>query len=231
MKKTPLEEWIVKRTGISPTNRNELESYQFKKMIETLNYAKENSPFYQKQLNGIDLGKISTWDDIKKLPFTTGEDIKTEPFEFLCVPQSRIDRIVTLNTSGTSGNKKRIFFTDQDLQKTVDFFDYGMRSLIDSADRVMVLLPGQGYGSIGNLLKKALERTSTACLVFGLLTDLDAAEEMIIENEINCIVGIPIQILYLSRIKKDRFKRIEKVLLSTDYVPQAMVEELNRKFG
>ncbi|MDD3307519.1 MAG: AMP-binding protein [Acetobacterium sp.] len=231
MKKTPLEEWIVKRTGISPANRNELESYQFKKMIETLNYAKENSPFYQKQLNGIDLEKISTWDDIKKLPFTTGEDIKTEPFEFLCIPQSRIDRIVTLNTSGTSGNKKRIFFTDHDLQKTVDFFDYGMRSLVDSADRVMVLLPGQSYGSIGNLLKKALERTSTACLVFGLLTDLDAAEKMIIENEINCIVGIPIQVLYLSRIKKDGFKRIEKVLLSTDYVPQAMVKELNQKFG
>jgi phenylacetate-coenzyme A ligase PaaK-like adenylate-forming protein len=231
MKKTPMEEWIIKRTGISPANPKELKTYQLKKIVETLNYAKKNSAFYQKQLAGINLEQIKSWDDFDQFPFTTAEDIKNDPFAFLCVPQSRIDRIVTLNTSGTSGKKKRIFFTDEDLQKTVDFFDYGMRSLVDSTDRVMVLLPGQAYGTIGNLLKKALERTKTTCVVYGLLTDLDAAERIIIENKINCIVGIPIQVLYLSRMKQNGFKRIEKVLLSTDYVPQAMVAELNRKFG
>lgn len=231
MKKTPMEEWIIKRTGISPANPKELETYQFKKIVETLNYAKKNSAFYQKQLEGIDPEQIKSWEDFKRLPFTSAEDIKNEPFKFLCVPQSRIDRIVTLNTSGTSGNKKRIFFTDTDLQKTVDFFDYGMRSLIGSSDRVMVLLPGQAYGTIGNLLKKALDRTKTTCVVYGLLTDLDAVEKIIVAKKINCIVGIPIQVLYLSRMKQDGFKCIEKVLLSTDYVPQAMVAELNQKFG
>ncbi|WP_373482392.1 DVU_1553 family AMP-dependent CoA ligase [Acetobacterium sp.] len=231
MNKTPLEEWIIKRTGISPENQDELRSYQLKKIIETLNYAKKNSLFYQKQLNDIDPDTVNSWDDFNRLPFTTGDDLKNQPFEFLCVPQSRVDRIVTLNTSGTSGSKKRIFFTDEDLQKTVDFFDYGMRSLIDNKDRVMVLLPGQAYGTIGNLLKEALDRTKTACIVYGLLADLDAAEKMIIENKINCIVGIPIQVLYLSRIKKNAFKKVEKVLLSTDYVPQTMVDELNQKFG
>lgn len=231
MNKTPMEEWIIKRTGISPENQDELKSYQFKKIIETLKYAKKNSPFYQKQLNDIDPDTINSWDCFKRLPFTTGDDLKNQPFEFLCVPQSRVDRIVTLNTSGTSGSKKRIFFMDEDLQKTVDFFDYGMRSLIDNKDRVMVLLPGQAYGTIGNLLKEALDRTKTTCVVYGLLSDLDAAEKMIIENKINCIVGIPIQVLYLSRIKKNAFKKVEKVLLSTDYIPQTMVDELNQKFG
>jgi len=231
MKKTPMEEWIIKRTGISPTNPKELETYQLKKIVEALNYAKKNSAFYQKQLAGINPEQLKSWDDFYQLPFTTAEDIKNDPFAFLCVPQSRIDRIVTLNTSGTSGKKKRIFFTDEDLQKTVDFFDYGMRSLVDSTDRVIVLLPGQAYGTIGNLLKKALDRTKTTCVVYGLLTDLDAAERIIIENKINCIVGIPIQVLYLSRMKQNGFKEIEKVLLSTDYVPQAMVAEFKRKFG
>ncbi|PKM74981.1 MAG: AMP-binding protein [Firmicutes bacterium HGW-Firmicutes-17] len=231
MKKTPMEEWIIKRTGISPANQNELQTYQFKEIIKTLSYAKNNSMFYQQQLDGIDPELIKSWDDFNHLPFTTADDIKNQPFAFLCVPQSRIDRIVTLNTSGTSGNKKRIFFTDQDLQKTVDFFDYGMRSLIDNTDRVMVLLPGQAYGTIGSLLKKALDRTKTACAVYGLLNDLDAVEKTMIENKINCIVGIPIQVLYLSRIKQAGFKQIEKVLLSTDYVPQAMVTELDQKFG
>lgn len=231
MKKTPLEAWIIKRTSISPENQDELRSFQLEKIIETVNYAKTNSPFYQKHLNDFDPDLINSWDDFNRLPFTTGDDLKNKAFEFLCVPQSRIDRIVTLNTSGTSGSKKRIFFTDEDLQKTVDFFDYGMRSLINNKDRVMVLLPGQAYGTIGDLLKKALERTRTVCVVYGLLKDLDAVEKTMIENEINCIVGIPIQVLYLSRMKVEGFKRIEKVLLSTDYVPQVMVAELNKKFG
>ncbi|PKM60578.1 MAG: AMP-binding protein [Firmicutes bacterium HGW-Firmicutes-4] len=231
MKKTPMEEWIIKRTGITPANQNKLVTYQLKKIVETLSYAKKNSAFYQRQLEGIDPEQIKSWDDFNHLPFTTADDIKNQPFAFLCVPQSRIDRIVTLNTSGTSGNKKRIFFTDTDLQKTVDFFDYGMRSLIDCSDRVLVLLPGNTFGTIGNLLKKALDRTKTTCVVYGLLTDLDAVEKIIVENEINCIVGIPIQVLYLSRMKQDGFKSIEKVLLSTDYVPQSLAFELNQKFG
>ena len=231
MKKTPLENWIIKRTGISPENPDALKSYQLEKVLETLSYAKDNSRFYQKQLESIDPRQIKSWEQFEQLPLTRAEDIKNNPFDFLCVPQSQIARIVTLNTSGTSGPKKRIFFTEADLQKTVDFFDYGMRSLIDNTDRVMVLLPGQAYGTIGDLLKKALDRTGTYCVVYGLLNDLEAVEKTMIENEINCIVGIPIQVLYLSRSKAASFKHIEKVLLSTDYVPQALVIELNRKFG
>lgn len=93
-----------------------------------------------------------------------------------------------------------------------------------------MLLPGQAYGTIGDLLQKALDQSQTACTVFGLLTDLEAAEKIIQEKDINCIVGIPIQLLYLSRMKSETFKKIEKVLLSTDYVPRVLIEELNQKF-
>ena len=128
MKKTPLEEWIIKRTGISPANSHALKTYQLEKLVETLSYAKDHSRFYQKQLAGIDPRQIKSWDQFERLPLTMAEDLKNNPFDFLCVPQSQIARIVTLNTSGTSGQKKRIFFTEADLRKTIDFFDYGMRS-------------------------------------------------------------------------------------------------------
>ncbi|AWW25238.1 DVU_1553 family AMP-dependent CoA ligase [Acetobacterium sp. KB-1] len=228
--KTPMEDWIVKRTGLTSANQKSLSTYQFKKLVEVFEYAKANGAFYQKQFVDQDLREIKSWDDFKLLPFTTGADIKKNPFSFLCIPQQQVDRIVTLNTSGTSGKKKRLFFTEEDLLKTVDFFDYGMRSLTDSSDRVLVLLPGQAYGTIGDLLKKALARSNTTCIVFGLLTDLDAVAQVILRNRINCIVGIPIQVLYLSRSKAECFKQIEKVLLSTDYVPKSMVAELSHKF-
>ena len=232
MKKTPLEDWIVNRTGIAAGNQTELEAYQLKKILETINYARKNSAFYKNHLAAIGPGTINSLADLKNIPFTDGEELQKAPYSFVCVPQQKIDRIVTLNTSGTNGERKRLFFTDQDLERTVDFFNYGMRSLIDRSDRVLVLLPGNTYGSIGELLKKALTLSGVPCTVFGLLTDLDEVEKTIEANQITCIVGIPIQVLYLSRMKSDVFKRrIRKLLLSTDYVPAAMVDELHRKFN
>lgn len=229
--KTPMEDWILKRTGLSTVKQSKLQAYQLKKLVEILGYTKNNSSFYQKKFINWDYHQIKSLDDFKKLPFTTADDIEKDPFSFLCIPQHQVDRIVTLNTSGTCGKSKRIFFSDADLQKTVDFFDYGMRSLTDPTDRVLVLLPGQAEGSIGDLLKKALERTKTTGTIFGLMTDLEAVEQAIITNQINCIVGIPIQVLYLSRSKARCFGQIEKVLLSTDYVPKSMVAELHKKFN
>ncbi|MBC3887192.1 AMP-binding protein [Acetobacterium paludosum] len=232
MKKTPLEDWIVNRTRISPGNQTELAAYQFKKILETMDYVKKNSAFYKKHLDLIGENTISSLDDFKKIPFTYPEDIEKSPYSFLCVPQQKVDRIVTLNTSGTNGEKKRLFFTDKDLLLTVDFFNYGMRSLTDSTDRVLVLLPGNTYGSIGDLLKKALTLSGVSSTVYGLLSNLDEVEKIIDERDINCIVGVPIQVLYFSRLKSDVFKRkIKKLLLSTDYVPEAMINELNRNFN
>ena len=231
MNKTPMEDWIIQRTGISGANQEALEAYQLNKLIETLDYAKQNSVFYEKQLAGFDLTELKSLADFKQLPFTHADDLKASPFSFLCVSQTKVDRIVTLNTSGTSGKKKRIFFTASDLLQTVDFFNYGMRSLTDRSDRVLVLLPGQAYGTIGDLLQKALAQSQTACTVLGLLTDLDAVEKTILEKDINCIVGIPIQLLYLSRMKSAAFEKIEKILLSTDYVPQVLIDELNQKYN
>jgi phenylacetate-coenzyme A ligase PaaK-like adenylate-forming protein len=231
MKKTPMEDWIIKRTGISRADQQELEAYQLKRVQEAVDYARKNSVFYQKQLAAWSGEAITSMAAFKKLPFTGPDDLKAANFDFLCVPQHQVDRIVTLNTSGTSGTKKRVFFTGGDLEKTIDFFDYGMRSLTGSSDRVLVLLPGQAYGTIGDLLKKALGRTGTVCHVYGILTDPEEVARLIDENCINCLVGIPIQILYLSRLKPGAFGKIEKVLLSTDYVPKVLVDELHRKFG
>lgn len=231
MKLTPLENWIIDKTGVKEHNRAALQAYQLEKMIETLGYAKENSRFYSKQLGQIDLSNIHSIEDIQALPFTYPEDIKYQPFDFLCVSQSVVKRIVTLNTSGTSGDEKRIYFTQEDLDFTIDFFRYGMSCLTDENDNVLVLLPGSSFGSIGDLLKKALALSGTRCIVYGVLRDLEEVERIIEENNITCIVGIPMQVLYLSRRKSEVFKRrIKKVLLSTDYVPEVLIHELTQEY-
>lgn len=232
MDKSPLENWIVKKSGIVAGNQKALEHFWIKKIKETLTYAKKNSRFYGNHLSHVDADLIQDFNDFRKIPFTTSQNLKDNSYGFLCVPQKDISRIITINTSGTTGDEKRIFFTENDLQETVDFFIHGMNCLTSSKDRVLVLLPGKAYGTIGDLLKKALKLSNTYCVVYGLLDDVDQVERVIKDEGINCIVGVPLQVLYFSRSKPETFKKyIEKVLLSTDYVPKVLVKELDALYN
>ena len=47
MQRTPLEDWIVERTGISRRSREALEEYQLRKIMETVQFARRHSRFYQ----------------------------------------------------------------------------------------------------------------------------------------------------------------------------------------
>jgi phenylacetate-CoA ligase len=232
MKVTPLEDWIIGKSGIKEKKPKLLAEYQLDKIRETLDYAKRNSRFYGERLGSINEDQINSLEDFKNIPFTYPYHIRQNPLDFLCLPQREIKRIVTLKSSGTSGAEKRIYFSEQDLNLTIDFFKVGMSCLIDKNDRVMVLLPGNTYGSIGDLLKRALEISKVPCFIHGVMVDPEQTAKDIIENEITCLVGIPMQVLYLSKLKMDVFKsRIKKVLLSTDYVPDVLIHELTHQYG
>ena len=230
MKITPLENWIIEKTRIGEKSRELLEEYQLCRIKETLSYAKNKSRFYGENLKNINPDEINSLNDLQNLPFTFPQDILKDPFQFLCVPQSDIKRIVSLKSTGTSGKEKRIFFTGEDLNLTIDFFVHGMSCLISESDRVMVLLPGNSYGSIGDLLKKALEKMNIECFVPGVVINTEDTAKEIIEKNITCLVGIPIQVLNLSRMENEVFKsRIKTVLLSTDYVPEIVIRELTNQ--
>lgn len=230
MMKTPLENWIIERTGIKEPTRKALEAYQQDCLLNTIKYAKENSRFYKTILADKRYDELCSLENIQELPFTYPMDIRTQPLDFLCGSLSRVSRIVTLNTTGTSGEEKRIFFTQEDLLTTVDFFDYGMRCLTQEGDRILVMLPGSAPASIGDLLNRALTQANKVCIVHGLLTNPDDVEKSVRDNDINCIVGIPLQVLYLSRRKPGIFEKVKKVLVSTDYVPDVLVKELKELY-
>ena len=51
---------------------------------------------------------------------------------FLCISQSEVERVVTLQTSATTGDPKRIYFTEEDQLATIDFFHWGMSMLVSA---------------------------------------------------------------------------------------------------
>lgn len=229
MKRTPLENWIVERTGVSRHSREALEEYQLRKIMETVQYARTHSGFYKEHLAN---ASVNSWEDVRALPFTFPDQIRRDPGSFVCIPQREIKRIVTLRSSGTEGEEKRIFFSQGDLDAAIDFFQYGMSSLTDGTDRVLILFPGASCGSIGDLLERALKKSGVICFKHGVMADPEETAGCIAENDITCLVGMPVQILQLSRIKKEIFKRyIRKVLLSADNVPEVLIRELTEQCG
>lgn len=223
---TPLHSWIKEKIGDKT-----LDSYRLEKIKSAIEYSKEKSIFYKNHLKKFSSKDIENIEDIQKLPLTSAADIKKNPNKFVCVSQGEISRIVTIDTSGTTGKPKRIYFTEEDLEHTVDFFIHGMMTLVKRGDRVLIMLPGEKYGSVGYLLREALRRMGVFSELHGVLIDLDKCLNDIKKYNINCVVGIPVQVLELSyETRRIGINCIDKVLLSADYVPDSVVLNIENNF-
>jgi phenylacetate-coenzyme A ligase PaaK-like adenylate-forming protein len=232
---TPLDQWVNRKIGQSgkiPLRRNYLVRYQLEALNRTLAYVRQNSPYYRQQLAEISL-PLQSLDELSALPFTTAADLRRDPLALLCVSQDRITRVVTLESSGTTGTPKRLFFTDADLELTVDFFHRGMATLVSPGQRVLILMPGDLPGSVGDLLTKALARMDVRGIVYGPVHDPEAAVQTARRENIDSLVGIPVQVLAMARHAQSAklAGRIRSVLLSTDFVAEAVVAAIKKAWG
>jgi len=237
MKKTPLEGWIQKRLlphddgTLTPELLGE---YQLRKLREVVSYARQESPFYRDLFTGVDENGVESLAAFARLPFTTPRDLREQGGRMLCTSQDEIERVVTLQTSGTTGEAKRVFFTGEDLEATVDFFSHGMATMVEAGATVIIFLPGERPDSVGDLLARALTRIGVKPVPWGPVRDLAAARAEILRHRSPCLVGIPTQILSLARgdvagaIPRGL---VASVLLSTDYVSTAIEQELERRWG
>ena len=104
--KTPLEDWIAAKISVpAPLTRELLQEYQLKKIRQTLALVKSKSAFYRRQLRGIDPERITDFESFAKLPFTTHLDLRHNSRLFVCSGLAEIERIVTLQSSGTTAGR------------------------------------------------------------------------------------------------------------------------------
>ena len=232
MKITPLEGWISRHIGTNGAglSRERIEAWQLAKLLETIGWAKARSPFYRERLAGLAQEDLTGLEALARFPFTTAEDIRRQPLRFLCVSQSEVSRVVTLQTSGTTGEPKRVFFTADDQERTIEFFHHGMATLAGPGDRVLILLPGTIPGSVGDLLVKGLERLGAVGIPHGPVCEASGTLDVMEKERIDTLVGVPAQVLGLARSGGGRAAP-GSVLLSADNVPDAISNELRRIWG
>ncbi len=230
---TPLDHWTAVKIGMkkATVQRDSLERYQRDRLYDTIRFAVANSSFYRRRFGESVAGGIDSLADVTALPFTTAEDLREHGAEMLCVSQSQISRVVTLNTSGTLGEPKRLWFTAEDQMLTMDFFRIGMSDLVGKGDKVLILLPGERPGSVGDLLARALAGMGVGAIVHGIVQDLDEALRAAHDEKVDSIVGIPVQVLALARysiLSGQNPLNVKSVLLSTDFAAKSLVREVER---
>lgn len=232
MQCTPLDAWICRKTGSSSpaVSRQELEAYQLERLRQTVSRARESSPFYRRHLAGVsDLP--TSLADLQNLPLTRAEDLRAHGLQFVCVSQSEIARVVTLDTSGTTGTPKRLYFTRSDQELTIDFFQHGMATFTQPGERVMICLPYERPGSVGDLLAQGLRRLGAIPLPYGPVRDFEHALHSLYNARADGLVGAPTHILGMARwqpqIWNERLcSHPLNILLSTDHVPDCIVSAL-----
>lgn len=192
-----------------------------------LSYTAERSGFY-----GARLGKyprLASFSQIGELPFTCAVDITENYGSMLCVPASDVRRVVSVESSGTTGKRKRLYFSEGDIERTISFFSKGMRWICGEGDKVGIFMPCGTPDGIGQLLAEGLRRIRVRPLCFGLIHSVKEASLQLAGEKPDVLVGVPWQIRLLALTCPHLCPRA--VLLSADYVPESMYGLLESIWG
>lgn len=102
---------------IEKASLSEIKVLQEQKLLETLSYVNQNSPFYKRLFSKekITISNIKTLEDLQLLPVTTKEDLQKYNDDFLCIPSHKIIDYAT--TSGTLGDPVTFGLSDKDLDR------------------------------------------------------------------------------------------------------------------
>jgi len=106
--------WEPEKESMS---REDLEQLQLERLESTLNRAYLNVPFYHRKFNElkIDIDKIRSVEDLRRLPFTIKNDLRDNyPYGLFAVPLREVVRIHA--SSGTTGLSTVVGYSRNDLK-------------------------------------------------------------------------------------------------------------------
>jgi phenylacetate-CoA ligase len=232
---TPLENWLKGSLGQPHLSIAQLEAFQLDHLNRTLAHVRKNSPFYRQRLGAVPDRPLTDLRQTADLPMTTAADLRRHHLDMLCVSHGAVTRVVTMQTSGTTASPKRLYFTEADLELNIAFFHHGLTCMVGPGQSVLIMLPSTTPDSAGDQLKRAAARIPVTGHIHWPVLDLEQILNMIEDLRINCLLGAPAQIFALCRhaqyTRRLNPTPLKSILLTTDYVPQVVVDEIRRAWN
>lgn len=225
MKRTNLENWIEITEGLPQLTREGLEELQLRRLNETLARLKARGGFYKDYPE-----KLETLSDLQKLPFTTAQMLSEHAGKFLLTSQSKVSRVISGATSGTTGPAKRVFYTAQDTEHTVGFFAAGISEMLSPGEKCLIAFPFTGPFGLGDLIAQAVERLGAVPIKAGFGQTWGELTALVKETQPETYIGFPVTLLSLARMYGADFP-IKRALVSGDACPESVMEELEKALG
>ncbi len=208
---------IAGQEGLERVDRETIEAIQLKKLNRLLAREKERGGYYR------DLPeRLFSLAELPSLPFTTDEQLAANAPGLLLRSQSEISRVLSDATSGTTGAAKRVFYTEGDCERTVEFFMAGLGELIFPGSVTMILFPFTGPFGLGELIAEAVSRLGARPLKLGASGSYGEWSEVLDKERPDSFVGMPVQLLRLLRVCGRGSLR--RALVSGDLCPAAVIE-------
>lgn len=171
------------------------------KINETINYAKNYSPFYK---NNICVKEIEDLSRLSELPFTTRDDIKNNyPFGFLA---AGIDKVVRYaESTGTTGKTSSGFVTAEEWIENNLTLYFGWQQILNKSDTLIIAVP-YSLSYVGADIDRVSEMAGAVTIAAGAqsgVCDWERVLKLMNTLNVTAIVCAPTRILRLAYMAKE----------------------------
>ncbi len=214
---------------------DKLKKIQFKGLKWTVAHVYNNSPFYREKLDsaGIKPEDIRSLDDIRYLPLTDKDDLQKEyPFPLRSVAFEDIVRVHA--SSGTTGKRKVLCYTQKDIDVWADLFARCYETAgLTRKDRVQIAV-GYGLWTAGAGFQAGCERFGAMAVPLGP-ANADMHCEMLVDMETTVFCSTASMALLMAEEihKRDLLSKIKvkKIILGAERHSDAMRERIKELMG
>ena len=219
-----LDSWVKEKEGIKILDRQAIESLQLEKLNRLLEREYARQGFYRNLPR-----RLNSLKELENLPFTTEQDLKEQGNRMLLVSQSKIERVRSWETSGTTGPAKRVFYTAWDNDRTVSFFSAGLSELIHWGEKALIAMPFTGDRGLGELIQEAVEGLGAVPVPAGNMRSFGEMLELLDKEKPETFIGPPVLLLSLLRMRPK--SSIKRGLVSGDACPPGIMKAIEERLG
>ena len=224
MTRSRLDALICEQEHLETLTRKEIETVQLFKLNRLLLREKKRAGFYRNLPEH--LNRLS---ELASLPFTTEADLSRNAPSLLLTSQRDISRILSDATSGTTGLPKRVFYTDGDLENTVQLYMAGLGELIFPGNTVMICFPFSGPNGLGELIAEAVTRLGAKSLKLGTSCTYGELNSVLGAEQPEVYVGMPVP--FLGLLRTCGRKSLRRALVSGDACPETVTRSCEELLG
>lgn len=238
-------EWIVNEGRVMSIYDRHMETMsvldkqalQLERLQRMTDYCLNHVPFYRERLNGAGIfsgADIKTLDDIRKIPFTTKQDlIANYPNGLLAVPMDKVARVHA--SSGTTGKPTIGYYTQNDMELWAEL---SARVLcLNGLEPDDVFQISVGYGLFTGALGFHQGAERIGCTIVPASTG-NTQKQLVMMRDVGvtALMATPSYATYLSdqisRSEEPRGSyRIKKVLLGAERCTAAMRRTIEENIG